>query len=233
MNKSGRLNIILLPVMIFAICFFINSSLSIRHLTNYIISQKVPFVNTFISCVVLCQIYTKKDGSTYSRTALFDYTPCELHHLRGGASHYVLLFAKRSQSNLHSLAYKQACRLASFDYTPCELHHLRGGASHYVLLFAKRSRSNLHSLADKRACRLASFDYREYDDINCTKFAPKSHHIKRLFSSTNWNLNVYLLIEIFEIRQSLPFICCLKQITDSVAGVKEPLFLFILCIKEK
>ena len=33
-----------------------------------------------------------------------NYTPCELHLLGGGASHYVLLFAKRSRSNLHSLA---------------------------------------------------------------------------------------------------------------------------------
>ena len=40
----------------------------------------------------------------------------ELHLLRCGATHFVLLFAKRSRSNLHSLADKQACRLASFDY---------------------------------------------------------------------------------------------------------------------
>ena len=43
--------------------------------------------------------------------------PASIASLRGGALHYVLLFAKRSRSNLHSLADKQACRLALFDYT--------------------------------------------------------------------------------------------------------------------
>ena len=36
-------------------------------------------------------------------------------------------------------------------------------------------------------------EYREYRPIKCcTKFAPKSHHIKRPFSSTNWNLMTML-----------------------------------------
>ena len=132
------------------------------------------------------------------RLASFDYTPCELHLFRGGATHSVLLFTKRSRSNLHSLADKRACRLASFDYTPSELHLFRGGATHSVLLIAKRSWSNLHSLADKQACRLASFDYREYANIKCcTKFAPRSHHIKRPFSSINWNLTLLQFENLF------------------------------------
>ena len=40
-------------------------------------------------------------------------------------------------------------------------------------------------------------EHREYRLIKCcTKFAPKSHHIKRPFSSTNWNLiiNIYFYL---------------------------------------
>ena len=40
-------------------------------------------------------------------------------------------------------------------------------------------------------------EYREYANIKCcTKFAPKSHHIKRPFSSTNWNLSAIPYIEV-------------------------------------
>ena len=43
--------------------------------------------------------------------------------MRGGATHSVLLFAKRSQSNLHSLADKRVCRLALFDYREYREYH--------------------------------------------------------------------------------------------------------------
>ena len=49
------------------------------------------------------------------------YTPCELHRFNGGDLRYVSVKLKRSQSNLRSLAYKQACRLVSLDYHLCNL----------------------------------------------------------------------------------------------------------------
>ena len=50
---------------------------------------------------------SQSDGMAYSLLA---------HRLHGGTSCYVPSLTERSQSNLHSLADKQACRLASLDY---------------------------------------------------------------------------------------------------------------------
>ena len=55
--------------------------------------------------------------------------------------HSVLLLAKRSRSNLRSLAHKQACRLVPLDYLLAMNFILLFGASVTAWCHARRSRT--------------------------------------------------------------------------------------------
>ena len=86
------------------------------------------------------------DGMAYSLLA---------HRLHGGTSCYVPSLTERSQSNLHSLADKQACRLASLDYHASACIFLRlDDIQHYALMICNSvGIDDIHALRrDFKSC---------------------------------------------------------------------------------
>ena len=107
----------------------------------------------------------------------------------------VLIFSKRSQSNLHSLTDKRACRLASFDY-------MDGGVFTNRTALICRGRPPGRPVCPtffRVAEDVDPYDIIQYVQIQ-NALQSKKHPrrtfkirrgyvvMQRLFSSTNWNL---------------------------------------------
>ena len=63
-------------------------------------------------------------------------------------------------------------------------------------------------------------EHREYANIKCcTKFAPKSHHIKCPFSSTNWNLSeLFQTINLLVVQFCHPVLIVISHFTIELHG---------------